>query len=402
MDWLTWVLLGVAALAMMFWWIWYQHTRGPARVIDRAKERPKNVDMIPPEVPGAAANIFRLQNSPMLVRATSLTEPFTQKGVLSSFDPVIRDALWVQQRHLIARLESELELPLQADLSPHFVIVTPTNQSRDFLAHAVADAEKVFATLKNVIEMADPLRLWLGRAMIVLLSNRRRFDHVAWLTGTKLKLSSEGAYFIAEERIVFIPLYMTLVTDSRRMLVQQVTRAWLHCMGGIAGGYPRWVTESLARWVEHSMGGWIEGQIGWIEDGLTHHPVRIEGTDVVQPAARTPQLASAKVHAAEQIKILLPAAWERADIDPPLLESMRDSSYRVIDWLMRSNRAGLLQFLRAFKAASSEDAAWRGALNMDAKAVLAASFAAAPPPAEPKPAALPQGVTTIDPRLLDR
>lgn len=360
MDPLNWALLLLAAAGVFVYFKWTKAPVPTAQSTVNEDTRKQAHPLILPPAEGAATDLFELTPVPLAIRPTPRLSSVTHS--LGSFNPVIRDALWLPQRQMILRLEGELEMAQQAEASEHFVIAGPANQPGALLARTVAELEKVLAFLVKSFELPQPVELWYGRAMVLLLSNRKLFDHVAWLTRAGVAGSTTGSYFLAEQRIVLIPIYATRLGGFGAALQQQVSRAFLYCLMGQTGRYSQWVEEGLARWIDAQA-------------------PRIADRAAVAPAS--PVAADAST-AFDPRTIVTPDAWAQAKDDPATLDRLSSTSQQVIAWLMARHRGALLKYLQAAKGAPNPDALWHQALGLDAAGLVGAWTSENPTPTPPK------------------
>jgi hypothetical protein len=230
----------------------------------------------------------------------------------------------------------------QAECSAHLAIAAPTNQPNDLLTEALRGAEESLEMMCQQLEAPRPLRLWHGRALLLMLSNRRFFDHVAWLMNIDLARSGGGACVQAQDGVVLIPIYATRVSDTRRIVLRQLVRAFCYAYGGAYGTYPNWIEHGLARWVEVQRLG-------------------LPQTDAAKIAAELPVAVDC---------IIDPAAWTTTAAEGQRHEALTYTSYRAVDGLMRESRSGFIQVLRSLKSGPSDDQAFQDAFATSIRDVL--------------------------------
>ena len=303
-DWLLFAIVIAALLGYMFW---------PARVepdtevsmSEQTRKQARPVIQLPAD--GARDDLFCLEPMPLAISATD------QLRLLSATESesAIRDALWVCQRQLIQRLESELDYAQQADLSDHFAIAAPANQPATLLSTTLSELEGMLGKLRTLLEIPANQPLWHGRAMVLLLSNRKLFDHVAWLTSAGAGPSAPGAYTLVRDGVVLMPLYATRLGGFARPLALQVARATLRTL---TRPLPRWFEEGLAMWAVDA----LQGQ------GLQGETLLADAADVLNADA-----------------------WKKAGDDSSQYERLVFASHRIVLDLAAQDQAKLIGYFRA-------------------------------------------------------
>src|SRR2546423_3712231 len=229
MDYINLALLGVAIAAAVGWYLWTMNeakpnVTGTLKGDVRAKARP----LLPHADPASSKGQFLLQNAPLLIVPTKrFLDDFAAKPQLSSFEAPITNALWVRQRAFLERIEGELGTVQQCDHSDHYAVAASVNQPADFLSAVSRDAEASFDAMRSALDLKDPLRLWFGRALVVIVANRAQFDHIAWLTDTPAGLSAGNGYVLGHDGVLLIPVYTTRAADWRPLLLRQVAQSVL-------------------------------------------------------------------------------------------------------------------------------------------------------------------------------
>jgi len=353
MDYINLALLGVAIAAAVGWYLWTigsakPNVTGTLKEDVRAKARP----LLPHADPAASKGQFLLQNAPLLIVPTKrFLDNFTSTPGLSSFDPSITDALWVRQRAFLERIEGELGTVQQCDHTDHYAVAASVNQPADFTSAVSRDAEASFNAMRDALDLKDPLRLWFGRALVVIVANRAQFDHIAWLTDTPMSLSAGNAYVLAHDGVLLIPIYTTRAADWRPLVLRQFAKAVLESYAGRFRPCPRWLEEGFAELLQRS---------------LPRPPV---AADEGGPAAtkQPPQPAPPSA-------IIDPKTWDADKDDPAKLAGLTQTSQRAVEWLLARHREQLIHFLQTYKTAAKpdENAAWRAAMNVDAPALMQA------------------------------
>ena len=131
-DTTTWILFGFLAAALLAYYFWPESTRAQAEVKrdDETRKQAKSLIALANDV--ADQQIFGLSHMPLRIQVTDRL-----RNRLSTADrpdaKELTEALWIQQRAMITRLESELDYAQQADISDHFAIAAPANQPEALL-----------------------------------------------------------------------------------------------------------------------------------------------------------------------------------------------------------------------------------------------------------------------------
>ncbi len=352
MDWLNWLLIGVVVWALMT--LFRKKDDAEQRVSGEihVETRKKATALLPLPDERADGELFTLEQTPMRIKPTAKVATLLAEPSASSFEKPLAEGLWLRQREMLERLEGELEMHQQAELSVHFAIAAPTNQPADLLTQALVNAEKSLDLLLATFEVEKPARLWMGRALILMLSNRKLFDHVAWLAEAGLTRSQSGAYLIGDDGVVLICVYATRVSDSRRIILKQIVRSFLYALGGSYGEYPRWIEEGIARWMETERLG----------------------------APQPPAGADGPIQAAAASKLIDDGAWKSVEDDPIAEEAMLRSAGRQVEDLLAHDRGRFITLLHGLKASDSATA-WQKAFGKTEEEVLARALASKPGPA---------------------
>lgn len=303
-DWLLFAIVIAALLGYMFW---------PARVepdaevsmSEQTRKQARPVIQLPAD--GARDDLFCLEPMPLAISATDQLRLL----IATESESAIRDALWVCQRQLIQRLESELDYAQQADLSDHFAIAAPANQPATLLSTTLTELEGMLGKLQTLLEIPADQPLWHGRAMVLLLSNRKLFDHVAWLTSAGAGPSAPGAYTLVRDGVVLMPLYATRLGGFARPLALQVARATLRTL---TRPLPRWFEEGLAMWAVDA----LQGQ------GLQGETLLADAADVLNADV-----------------------WKKAGDDSSQYERLVFASHRIVLDLTAQDPAKLIGYFRA-------------------------------------------------------
>ena len=354
MDYVNLTLIGIAIAAVVGYFLWTMDRVKP-NVADTLREdvRAKAKPLLPAADPAANKGQFLLQNQPLLILPTKrFLDDYKSRPNLSSFDPAITDAVWVRQRAFLERIEGELGTVQQCDHTAHYAVAASVNQPADFITAVSSDAEASFGALVSTLELAEPLRLWFGRALVVIVANRAQFDHIAWLTNTPANLSAANAYVLIQDGVMLIPAYTTRAADWRPLLLRQFTNAVLHSLGGHYVAFPRWVEEGLAELLEANL----------------PRPRASTDQEDHSPANRPP------ITPATPAAVITPGPWDAAKDAPAQLASLALTSHRMVHWLLARHKPQFLQFLHTCKSSPDESAAWRAVFGTDA-AGLATAFA---------------------------
>ena len=245
-DTTTWILFGFLAAALLAYYFWPESTRAQAEVKrdDETRKQAKSLIALANDV--ADQQIFGLSHMPLRIQVTDRL-----RNRLSTADrpdaKELTEALWIQQRAMITRLESELDYAQQADISDHFAIAAPANQPEALLGKTLKELEGLYGQIRKLLNLGPSYPLWHGRALVLMLSNRKLFDHVAWLTGAGLAASAPGAFTLSDEDVVTITIYATRLGGFARPLTLQVCRAAVCATGGTRT--PLWVEYGMASWL---------------------------------------------------------------------------------------------------------------------------------------------------------
>lgn len=347
----TLVLFGLLALAMLAYYFWPEVTQAQAEVKMDDQTRKKAQPMIALASEEVKEQIFELQPMPLRIVAG---EKLKADATLDR--NVVRDALWVQQRAMITRLESELDYAQQADISEHFALAAPANQPGVLLQKTLKGLEDGLMQIRKLLKLEVQQPLWHGRAMILMLSTRKLFDHVAWLTGAGLAASAPGAFVLSDDDIVMITIYATRVEmgllDSdinadqgvvsaqgqsgpsnsdkpaafMRPMTLQVSRAVVLAVGG----------QRTPKWVEYGLANWMTDQIA--------------GKVKLRKDEKPPTWC-------EEAGVIFDAkAWDKAGDDTARLEQLVAWSSVHVGALMSKSASGLLGALKGLRAGSEADA----------------------------------------------
>ncbi len=242
----TWALFGLLAAAAIAYYFWPESTRAAAEVTVDEATRKQAKPLIALASDRAGKQLFQLSHMPLRVMATEELRTRLAGGTPPDLAE-LTEALWAQQRAMITRLESELDYAQQADVSEHFAIAAPANQPEALLEKTLKELESLYGQVRSLLHTPKDRPLWHGRAMVLMLSNRKLFDHVAWLTSSGLTASASGAFTLAQDDVVMITIYATRLGGFARPLTLQVCRAAVHGMGGEKT--PQWVEYGLAQWL---------------------------------------------------------------------------------------------------------------------------------------------------------
>lgn len=249
-DWdvVQWGLFLAVLAAFLGYYFWPEPMgKADAEVHVDDNTRKKANAMIALAADAPAGELFTLVEPPLHIQANAAAS----ESNLPSAE--LREALWVKQRAMITRLEGELDYAQQADISEHFAIAAPANQPASLLQKTVKDLEGMVEQIRKHLRLEKQDELWHGRALILMLSNRKIFDHVAWLTGAGLAASAPGAFTLSQDRVVLIAIYATRLGGFARPLTLQVARA---CICGAGGNKtPKWLEYGLALWLVERMLG---------------------------------------------------------------------------------------------------------------------------------------------------
>ncbi len=354
MDPLNWLLIGMAILAA---WILYRQVRPKklfAHSTIRTEVRKQAALLIPPPVE-SASSLFTMPVSPLRIKPLASLARRRGEESISWFAASVCASLWNQQRGMLSLLEKELDVALEAELSGHFVAACSANHPPEILDKVAQTAERTLDALGKLFRLQEPLQLWYGRAMILLLHNRKAFDHVAWLTGSTVQAANENDYFLADNRVVFIPIYTTRLTDFTAAVSREVTQAFLFCYGEVLGHYPQWIEWGLARWTK--------GKIG---------------------IAPPPPVSAEEDASPLSVQAILDAAqWERSRLEPVLREQLLACSGEVVQWLIARHGEAFFRYLQAGKLPGEAEAAWKRIFNTSCADLLQAWRTENPPKPHP-------------------
>ena len=314
-DQTSWLLFGLLVAALVAYYFWPEHTKAQAEVHRDEETRKKAKSLIALAHDDVDDKLFELEQVPLRIRPGGKLKSALASGTKLDAEEIC-EALWTQQRALITRLESELDYAQQADVSSHFAIAAPANQPGSLLEKTLKELEAMLGQIRKQLQIADDRPLWHGRAMVLMMSNRKLFDHVAWLTGAGLASSAPGAFTLASDDIVMITLYATRLGGFARQLTLQVSRAAVLGEGGPA----------LPKWVEYGVGVWLA-------DKLLGAPVLAKGEE----APRWSEGA---------ISVLDPGAWREAMEDSTKLERLVGWSAILVAAAMQQQCDRLLADLR--------------------------------------------------------
>lgn len=361
----TTLLIAGLALAILAYYFWPEaKTCAESEVTVDEATRKQAKPLIAVASDASGEELFTLSPMPLAIRAGEALKAKLQTGEEPDPDQ-LREALWVQQRSIITRLESELDYAQQADISEHFAIAAPANQPGVLLAKALKDLEAKYGQLSRLLTGEENYRFWHGRAMILMVSTRKLFDHVAWLTSAGLAHSASGSFMLAGDEVVMISIYATrlelLVPDEAtdlskradilpfgsemeenlkkvsrksifeagfgRPLLRQVCRAAVRCVGG----------ERTPMWVEYGLAHWLTDQM--------------VGKATLREGEKAPKWE-------EQSRAIFdPEAWTKAAEDSTRLEQLVIWSGLYVDSLKAKEPKAFVSELRELRAASVQQAA---------------------------------------------
>lgn len=321
----NWILFAVLVGALLAYMFWPAKVEPDAEVSVSEQTRKQANAVIPLPASGAREDLFSLEPMPLAIRATN------KLSEAAGDQLVIRDALWVCQRQLIQRLESELDYAQQADQSDHFAIAAPANQPATLLTNTLNDLETMLGKLRDLLQLPPDRRLWHGRAMVLLLSNRKLFDHVAWLTAAGVGPSAPGAYTLVQDGVVLMPLYATRLGGFARPLTLQVARATLR---GLGRPLPRWFEEGMAMWAADALQG----------PGLQGETLLADGPE-----------------------ILSDEGWKSAAEDSSRYEKLVFASHRVVMNLAAQDQSALIAYLKGLLAGQDPVATFQSTFGEEMK-----------------------------------
>jgi hypothetical protein len=347
----TLILFGLLALAMLAYYFWPEVSRAQAEVKMDGQTRKKAQPMIALASDEVKEQIFELQPMPLrIVTGEKLKADSTLDR------NVVRDALWVQQRALITRLESELDYAQQADISEHFALAAPANQPGELLQKTLKGLENALAQIRLLLKLEPERPLWHGRAMILMLSTRKLFDHVAWLTGAGLAASAPGAFVLSDDGVVMITIYATRVElgildrdaneEQGGMAVRGQNIAQL---GDKPAAYMRPMTLQVSRAVVLAVGGARTPK--WVEYGLAHWMAeQIAGKTKLRKDEKPPTWCD------EAAVIFDAREWDKAGDDTARLEQLVAWSSVHVGTLMSKSAGQLLGVLNGLRGGTESDA----------------------------------------------
>lgn len=316
-DQTTWLLFGLLVAAALAYYFWPETTKAEAEVSMDEATRKQAKPLIALAADSADQQLFELSHTPLRVHAGGKLK----SG--ESLDPKeVREALWAQQRAMITRLESELDYAQQADITDHFAIAAPANQPGALLQKTLKELEGLHGQMRKLLKLTDEQPLWHGRALILMLSNRRLFDHVAWLTSAGLAASAPGAFTLWEDDIVMITIYATrvelgLLDDSQNAPapVYSSVPAPAKSAPSALPSFTRPLTLQACRAAVCSVGGQTTPK--WVEYGLANWM-----TDQVLGKPQLAQNEQAPKWTDSGTAIFGPAAWDKASEDSGKLEQL--------------------------------------------------------------------------------
>lgn len=329
----NWVVFGIVVAALLAYWFWPQAEEPDAEVGVSESTRKQAKSLVALADEQAPTGLFLLEPMPLRIREANLPADLPPADV--------REGLWLVQRDLIQRLQSELDYAQQADVSENFAIAAPANQPASLLATTLTDLEKTVIQLKALWSLPDRMGRWRGRALMLLLSNRKLFDHVAWLTAAGSGPSAPGAFTLISDGTVLMPIYATRLGGFGRASTLQVARAIL-----------RRLPTALPKWFEEGLAGW--------------------SADMLAGAANQGELQLAS--AAE---ILDPGKWQGAHDDSLLYEKLLNASYRSVAMLAQKKQDALMAYLADLIAGAPEVAAFEKHLGEPLAVALERNIAAA-------------------------
>lgn len=270
-DQTSWLIFGLIVVAAIAYYFWPETTKADAEVSVDQETRKKAKPLIALADDAADQQLFELSPMPLRILPGGKLKSETPGN-----DKEIAEALWAKQREMITRLESELDYTQQADVSEHFAIAAPANQPGALLQKTLKGLEDLNGQIAGMLKLPADQKLWRGRILILMLSTRKLFDHVAWLTGAGIAASAPGAFTLWDDNISTIVIYATRVelglidnpdADPRglsslpaptkpastagfdRTLSLQVCRHAVKCVGGEQT--PQWLEYGLAYWMTH-------------------------------------------------------------------------------------------------------------------------------------------------------
>jgi hypothetical protein len=336
-DPINWILFAIVIAALLGYMFWPARVEPDAEVSVSEQTRKQARPVIQLPADGARDDLFCLEPMPLAIAATDQFRLLKA----SESEAIIRDGLWVCQRKLIQRLESELDYAQQADLSDHFAIAAPANQPATLLSSTLTELEGTLGKLRNLLQIPADQPLWHGRAMVLLLSNRKLFDHVAWLTSAGVGPSAPGAYTLVRDRVVLMPLYATRLGGFARPLAVQVARATLRTLNR---PLPRWFEEGLAMWA-------VDALLG---QGLQGETMLADGPEVLNADA-----------------------WKSAGDDSSQYEKLVFASHRIVMDLAAQDQPKLIAYFRALLDGQDPSASFRASFGDEMRPRFTAAIIAA-------------------------
>ena len=107
-DQTTWILFGLLIAAVIAYYFWPESTKAQAEVRPDEDTRKKARALIAVAADDVDKSLFDLSHLPLRVKAGAKLKSAIESG--EKLDPQeVREALWVQQRAMITRLESEID-----------------------------------------------------------------------------------------------------------------------------------------------------------------------------------------------------------------------------------------------------------------------------------------------------
>jgi hypothetical protein len=190
--------------------------------------------------------------------------------------------------------------------------------------------------IRELLKIDADRRLWHGRAMVLMLSTRKLFDHVAWLTGAGLAHSAPGAFTLCGDDVVMITIYATRLGGFTRPLTHQVCRAAIR---GLAG-------ERTPMWLEYGLSQWMADQM------LGKKPVpQAPAPDPTKKQQKAPPVEKEPEWEEASKAIFDPAAWSKAGDDSTRLEQLVIWSGLYVNGVKSRKPAAFISELAEFRAA---------------------------------------------------
>lgn len=351
-DLTSWVIFSLLLVAAIAYYFWPQTTQADAEVGIDKTTRDKANPLIALADAAADQQLFELSPMPLRVLPGAKLQsdnPGTQAD--------IAQALWLKQRELITRLESELDYTQQADVSEHFALAAPANQPAALLKNTLTELENRLGQIRKLLKVEPEAQLWHGKALLVMLSTRKLFDHVAWLMNAGHAASAPGYFTLANDQIVLIVLYATRVelgllddpsqqqpaplsslqaqpaTNAEkptpaaftRPLTLQVSRAAIRCVGG----------SYTPLWLEYGLASWMTNQL--------------MGKPEVAKNEEAPKWNSAGQ------SIFDPDSWEKSADDSGKLEQLTTLSMLFADFAMKEHADRIINHINKLRTLSPSD-----------------------------------------------